>query len=71
MGHLASNECHKELSEDVFTGQSQALRELAEDRGYLKNRDCVVQHQGKLLRMLPLAQKQFACVCFTKNRELN
>lgn len=53
-GHLAYNEYPKELSEDVFIKQSQALRELAEDRNYFKNKDCVIQHQGKLLRMLPL-----------------
>lgn len=42
MGHLTYNEYPKELSEDVFIKQSQNLRELAEDRNYFKNKDCVI-----------------------------
>ena len=49
----ACNKCSEEQNEDEFIGQSQAPRELAKDRGYFKNKNCVVQYQGKLLRMLP------------------
>lgn len=69
MGHLAYNECPKEVKTYLLGKATHTPRVLAEDRGYFKNKECIVQHQGKWLRMLPPVWKQFACICVTKNRK--
>lgn len=61
--------CSKELSEDVLIGQSQAPKELARDRDYFKNKDHIVEHQGKLLRILLLhINNGLVFLCYREER---